>query len=222
MALVIYDSGVRIQTPVSSLLAPRGVEATTEPSRSRELPSSEDRTQTPATVPKPQTSRKQSYSNKAKQAYQTTQRLNRRDQDGQQKPSRVSQIMTAPVFTLAVGASVEQAFEQFHLHQVHHLAVIDEHEHCQGVVSEYNLLRRDSRFNQEGPTRAGLTIEGAYPTQLISATPDTHIHQVALALLKRRLSNMPVIDAQGQLVGIVTLTDLVHMVANEASRERWA
>ncbi|MFT6913952.1 MAG: CBS domain-containing membrane protein [Motiliproteus sp.] len=222
MALVIYDSGVRIQTPVSSLLAPRGVEATTEPSRSRELPSSEDRTQSPATPLKQQTPSKQSYSGKAKQAYQTTQRLNRRDQDVQQRPTLVSQIMTAPVFTLAVGASVEEAFEQFHIHQVHHLAVVDEHEQCHGVVSEYTLLRRGSLFNQQGPTRADLTIEGAYPTLLISATPDTPIHQIAVTLLKRRLSNMPVIDDQGQLVGIVTLTDLVHMVANEASRERWA
>lgn len=217
MALVIYDSGVRIQTPVSSLLAPRGVEATTAPSHSRELPSSEDRTQAPKVTPK-----QQSYSNKARQAYQTTERLNRRDEDLKQRPALVSQIMTSPVFTLAVGASVEEAFEQFRLHQVRHLAVIDEHEHCHGVVSEYNLLRRGSLFNQEGPTRANLTIEGAYSTQLISATPDTSIHQVALSFLKRRLSNMPVINDQGRLVGIVTHTDLVHMVANETSHERWA
>ena len=217
MALVIYDSGVRIQTPVSSLLPPKGVEATTQPSPSRELPSSEDRALAPQISPT-----QQRYSNKAKQAYQATERLNRRTEDESQKPALVSQIMTSPVFTLPVGASVEEAFEQFRIHQVRHLAVIDANARCHGVVSEFNLLRRGSQFKQEGPTRASLTIEGAYPTQLIAATPDTSIQQVAITFLKRHLSNMPVIDANGQLVGIVTHTDLVHMVANQASHERWA
>tara|TARA_R110002167_G_scaffold82282_3_gene224540 strand:+ start:1214 stop:1879 length:666 start_codon:yes stop_codon:yes gene_type:complete len=221
MALVIYDAGVRIQTPVSSLLPSRVVEATSESSRSRELPSSEDRTETRNLAPKI-SAKQQSYSNKARQAYQTTERLNRRTEDGKLKPVLISQIMTSPVFTLPVGASVEEAFEQFHSHHVRHLAVIDRNDRCHGVVSEYNLLRRGSQFNQEGPTRASLTIEGAYPTQLIAATPDTSIHQVAITFLKRHLSNMPVIDESGQLVGIVTHTDLVHMVANETSHERWA
>ncbi|MEH6823961.1 MAG: CBS domain-containing protein, partial [Motiliproteus sp.] len=212
MALVIYDSGVRIQTPVSSLLAPKGVAATTEPSRSRELPSSEDLTLPPQISPT-----QQRYSNKAKQAYQATERLNRRNEDNRIKPAVVAQIMTSPVFTLPVGASVEEAFEQFRIHRVRHLAVIDANDHCHGVVSEYSLLRRGSQFNQLGPIRDRLTIEGSYPTQLISATPDTRIHQIALTFLKQHLSNMPIIDERGQLVGIVTHTDLVHMVANETA-----
>lgn len=217
MALVIYDSGVRIHTPASSLLAQRGVEAITEPSRSRELPSSEDLTLSPQISPT-----QQRYSNKAKQAYQATERLNRRNEDDRIKPAVVAQIMTSPVFTLPVGASVEEAFEQFRIHRVRHLAVIDEHDHCHGVVSEYSLLKRGSLFYQPGPTRARLTIEGAYPTQLIAATPDTRIHQVAITFIKQHLSNIPVIDEAGQLVGIVTHTDLVHMVANETAHERWA
>ncbi|MEH6470219.1 MAG: CBS domain-containing protein [Halopseudomonas sp.] len=223
MALVVYDQGVRIQTPVSSLLAPRGVEATTELSHSRGLPSSDDRSTPPdrPIPPRIAQQQQQSYSNKAKQAYQSTQRLNRRDNDTRQKPAVVSQIMTSPVFTIPVGASVEAAFEQFRIHQVRHVAVIDRNARCHGVVSEYMLLRRASLFNQVGPTRANLTIEGTYPTQLIAATPDTSIHQVAITFLKRHLTSMPIINEAGQLVGIITHTDLVHMVANEAARERW-
>ncbi len=218
MALVIYDSGVRIQTPTSSLLANRGgVEALTQPSRSRELPSSEDKT-----LPPRISLEQQRYSNKAKQAYQNTQQLNRRSQDNPSQPLTVSQIMTSPVFTVSVGASVEQAYQQFRSHNLRHLAVVDDGGRCHGVVSEYDLLKRSSQLNQAGPTRNHLSIEGTYSTQLIAATPDTSIQQVAITFLKHRLTSMPVRNDLGELLGIVTHTDLVHMVANEAGRDRWA
>lgn len=229
MALVVYDQGVRIQTPVSSLLPPRGVEATTDSARSRELPSSGDQTLPPKTQYQPQTPTNQSpvsleqqlTSNRARQAYQQTQRLNRRAGDDQQKPTQVSQIMTSPVFTIPVGSTVQQAHQQFQSHNVHHLAVVDARGACHGVISEYVLLKRTSLLNQVGPISGALTIDGTYPAQLIAATPDTPISQVAITFLKSRLSSMPVINENGALLGIVTHTDLVHMVANEAARERW-
>lgn len=218
MALVIYDSGVRIHTPQPTSLTNRvGVEALTELSRSRELPSSEDK------IMQPHISREQQhYSNKAQQAYQNTQRLNRRRQDSPSQPVLVSQIMTSPVFTVRVGASVAQAYQQFESHNIRHLAVVDAYGRCHGVVSEYELLKRCSPLSQTGPTRTNLSIEGTYSTQLIAATPDTGIQQIAISFLKRRLTSMPIINEAGQLQGIVTYTDLVHMLANEAGRERWA
>ena len=222
MALVVYDQGVRIQTPVNSTLPLRTVEAMTESARSREMTTTDNRQQTQEPPSHPRISQEaQTYSNRAKQAYQTTERLNRRSDDSRQRPSVVSQIMTSPVFTIPVGASVAAALEQFRIHHVRHLAVMDANNRCHGVISEYDLLKRSSSLSQAGPTRADLTIEGTYSKQLIAATPDTSIQQVAVTFLKRRLTSMPVISEAGQLLGIVTHTDLVHMVANEAARERW-
>lgn len=231
MALVIYDAGIRVQTPVSSLLNRGGVEALTELSRSRDLPaskdrardlpSSDDRVQQQALQPRI-SREQQSYSNKAKRAYQTTQKLNRRSQDTQSKPSIVSQIMTSPVFTVPIGATVEQTYQQFLNHHVRHLAVVDGNGRCHGMISDYDLFKRSSSLNQAGPACVNLSIEGAYSKQLIAATPDTSIQQVAITFLKRRLTSMPVINDNGQLQGVVTHSDLVHLVANEAGRERWA
>ncbi|MEH6649222.1 MAG: CBS domain-containing protein [Motiliproteus sp.] len=228
MALVIYDAGIRIQTPASSLLNRGGVEALTELGRSRDLPSSKNRAQDLPTAGdraalQPRISREQqNYSNKAKQAYQTTQKLNRRTQDTQSKPSVVSQIMTSPVFTVPIGATVEQAYQQFLSHHVRHLAVVNGNGRCHGMISDYDLFKRSSPLSQAGPIRTNLSIEGTYSKQLIAATPDTSIQQVAVTFLKRRLTCLPVINESGQLQGIVTHSDLVHLVANEAGRERWA
>lgn len=220
MALVVYDQGVRIQTPVSSLLPARNVEALTQPSRSRELPSSED-DRSQETHVMPRAAQQQRYSNKANQAYQATQQLNRREEDHRQRPTLVSQIMTSPVFSIPVGTRIKEAMKQFRQHHVHHLAVVDEDGRCHGVVSEHELLKRSSPLTQHGPTRDDLTIEGTYSTQLLAATPDTSIHQVAISFLKHHLTCLPIVSEQGRLLGIVTNTDLVHMVANEAARERW-
>ena len=51
-------------------------------------------------------------------------------------------------------------------------------------------------------------------SSVVTATPDMTIHDAARLFVDNRISGMPVIDATGQLVGIVSQGDLLHRVEN--------
>jgi len=44
----------------------------------------------------------------------------------------------------------------------------------------------------------------------ITVTPETSIDDAGRLLLKHRIGCLPVVDAQGKLVGIITTTDLLR------------
>jgi len=60
-------------------------------------------------------------------------------------------------------------------------------------------------------------------TPVVSTTPDTAIHEAARLLADHRISGMPVIDAAGNIVGIISEGDLLHRVetGTDALRRSW-
>jgi CBS domain-containing protein len=57
-------------------------------------------------------------------------------------------------------------------------------------------------------------------TTVLTVSPETPIADVAALLASRGISAVPVLDAEGKMVGIVTEADLVRRVAGEAARRK--
>ncbi len=57
-------------------------------------------------------------------------------------------------------------------------------------------------------------------TNVITVTPDQSVQEVAEILLTKRISGLPVVDADGKLVGIVSEGDLMRRVETGTARER--
>ncbi len=222
MALVVYDHGYRIQTPVNSVLPSRVVEQLTEIHAGRAIPSSDDQTVPPeseqAEFP-PQTSSSRTPGQRAQQAYKATESLKRRQTD---RPDFVvDRIMTAPVVSIPEGARVEAAWDMMIRSQKRHLAVVSRDRRLMGMLTERDLLRRSNLTPHQGPPYRHPTIEGGYSKQLIVATPDTRVREVALVMYDRRLSSMPIVHPDGRLAGIVTRSDLLPLIINDRRFERW-
>ncbi|MEP9321636.1 CBS domain-containing protein [Paraburkholderia phymatum] len=60
-------------------------------------------------------------------------------------------------------------------------------------------------------------------TSVVTATPDMSIHDAARLFVDNRISGMPVVDGEGQVVGIVSQGDLLHRVENGTGhgKRRW-
>jgi CBS domain-containing protein len=57
-------------------------------------------------------------------------------------------------------------------------------------------------------------------TKVVTVRPDTRVEQIAALLLERRISGVPVVDAGGRLVGIVTEGDLMRRPEMGTERHR--
>lgn len=57
-------------------------------------------------------------------------------------------------------------------------------------------------------------------TSVITATPDMTIHEAARLFVDNHIGGMPVVDENGQVVGIVSHRDLLHRVENGTARSK--
>jgi len=62
----------------------------------------------------------------------------------------------------------------------------------------------------------GLHVRDIMRTDIVSVTPETTVRELVRSLAERRIGGVPVLNERGELVGIVTTTDLVRLAADAA------
>lgn len=218
MALVIYDQGYRIKTPVKSLFAPRGVEqlgasthtapAGGERDHEKEMV---DQSQHHETGPAVQ-GHSQGNARKAASVYSQT----GGDSTSLEHPRAyipASLIMSYPIQTVLEGSKIQSALYKMKQYSISHLLVLSGTGRLMGVVTEKLLLQYLSYQGAQEHTIED-TIERCYSTQVITATPDTNIRQLAVSCVEHHLSCIPIVEDNGNLKGIITRTDLLQSLIN--------
>lgn len=68
-----------------------------------------------------------------------------------------------------------------------------------------------------------MKVKDIMTTDVISVRPETPVHEIAVLLADRRVSGVPVLTADGALVGVVTESDLIHRaeIGTEKKRKWW-
>lgn len=122
----------------------------------------------------------------------------------------VTEVMTRDVLTVRPDQPVDAAIGLFLRHRITGVPVVDEAAHVVGVVSESDVLGKRGRTCRE-----------VMSTTLHTCTVATSVEEAAEELLRSRIRRMPVLDAEGRLVGIVTRMDLVRHLARTHWACRW-
>ena len=125
---------------------------------------------------------------------------------------RVHEIMTRRVQTVAHTENAEAAWNLMRWKRIHHLVVTGEGGEVVGVVSARDLGGRDrDEVRRMRPIGAMMT---AYA---VKATPDMPVRQAANVMRGWNIGCLPVVEG-GKLVGIVTVSDLLRIVAEGIER----
>lgn len=142
---------------------------------------------------------------------------------------RVADIMTSPVITLSEEdnlRSIREGMEKFHLR---HLPVVDG-EKLVGLITHRDILRLVSAELDPGAkVRAG-GVEDTFVSSVMTrdpatCTPDTPIAEAARLMYENKFGCLPVVDDEGNLVGIVTENDMLgylvsHLLTEEQMSKR--
>lgn len=123
-----------------------------------------------------------------------------------------------PVIVAVPEDPLSKASEWFHRHGVHHLPVVSsiEERSLVGILSTLDVVR----YCVEHP-RADLDsvpISSAMATTPESIAPHTTLRSAFELLAVAPYQSLPVVDAAGRCVGIVTVRDLVRAVAEDLKR----
>ncbi len=118
--------------------------------------------------------------------------------------TRVRDIMTAPVVTAKVDDDVRLAAQVMLWGGFHHLPVVD-HETLVGIVT-------DREVNRSRVDKGRVEVGDVMVRDPVITTPDALIEAAADTMADAFISCLPVIN-EGQLVGMLTTTDLLTSVA---------
>ena len=131
---------------------------------------------------------------------------------------QVRDVMSREVHTVKRNDELAIADALMKQERVRHLPVLDEDGEVCGVVSQRDLFRgallRALGFGSraEDLMLKQVAVKEAMSSEIQTTAPDTPVADAARLMIERKIGCLPVIE-NGKLVGIVTETDFVRLVA---------
>jgi len=131
----------------------------------------------------------------------------------------ISELMTSPVRTVGVEASLSEARRALTQGNFHHVPVVDRGK-LVGIVSSRDLLRvyRDSRSKAHGKVDdlldRGPTVSEIMSTDLVMIRSNESVDTAIDLIASGAIHSVLVLDREERLVGIVTDTDLLDYLCN--------
>lgn len=130
--------------------------------------------------------------------------------------ARVGEIMSSPVFTIAESDSLLDAWELMTQHSIYHLPVLNDAEVLVGMISFHEILQR-AIVSHEGQIEEirQETVAQWMHKEVITTLKKTDIRKVAQVMIQYQIGSVVIMNEEKQLLGIVTLSDLVKRLAEE-------
>ncbi|MFF5049648.1 CBS domain-containing protein [[Kitasatospora] papulosa] len=119
--------------------------------------------------------------------------------------------MTRDVATATPEASVKDVVWSLLYNKVSALPVVDPRHRPVGMVSETDLLRRQPGLpNSKGDSREEITAGDLMTTPVWTVCPECSLATATRMISEHGVGRLPVIDASGILVGVVSRSDLLR------------
>lgn len=143
----------------------------------------------------------------------------------------VKDIMTKEVFTVNENDTVEKCANILSTKNLSGLPVVDDNNKVIGIVTEGDLIKRASRiegppvlevlggiFYLETPNKfmerlkklTGSIVKEIMTKDIITIDPDKELEDAATLLVRKKIKRLPVVDKEGNLVGIISRKDIMH------------
>ena len=148
---------------------------------------------------------------------------------------RVGDIMSTDVVTVSPDTPVYQIARLMSQYDISGLPVVDENERVLGVITELDMIVRNTRFKVpnfimvldsiiylETPKHfqerlqhvLGVTAREIMSQPAVTIAPDATIEELAGLMVDRRMNPLPVVE-NDRLVGIISRSDIIRLMAQE-------
>jgi CBS domain-containing protein len=131
-------------------------------------------------------------------------------------PQRVSDIMTREVVTVFEEENLTGLMEGMERYGVRHLPVVDG-KRLVGLVTHRDMLRvaastlLGNRASVDDTLEKQHFVSAIMRRDVATASPDMKLADAARTMREQKIGCLPVVDADGSLVGIVTATDFLRL-----------
>jgi CBS-domain-containing membrane protein len=138
------------------------------------------------------------------------------------KTTTVQEIMTARVIWVSKDATFREMAVALREHRVSAFPVVDDDHKVIGVVSEADMLAKEALGDEPGVLAGilhrrdqakarGVTAGDLMTATVVAVRPDDTVEHAAKLMYDRRVKRLPVTDADGRLVGIISRADVLSV-----------
>jgi acetoin utilization protein AcuB len=120
-----------------------------------------------------------------------------------------SYMSNAPI-TLRDDTVYWEAFEIMREKDLHHIPVVDENNAIVGI-----LTRRDLQISAQYFKESPVEVSEVMHSPVITISPGELLSEAAKQMIDNRIGGLPVLDTNGQVVGILTETDLLRALIDQ-------
>jgi acetoin utilization protein AcuB len=135
----------------------------------------------------------------------------------------VDQIMTHPVVTISINATLKDAWELFEKHNINQLPVIGNKDIIVGMIGQSDLLSAimDNLVvvNEMLARSLHMLVRNNYT---ITTDPVSDIRRVAKVMADYKLNGIPVVNENDVLVGIISKSDIIRTFSHQPSLQLWS
>jgi CBS-domain-containing membrane protein len=149
---------------------------------------------------------------------------------------KAKDIMTRDVITVKPDTTIEDLARLLMKHQINGTPVVDDNGNLKGVVTENDLISKNSRlhiptifrlfdaFIPLGASRleveikkmAAFAVGDICTRDMITVDDETSVEEIATIMTEKKIHLLPVLK-EGKLIGIIGKKDLIRGMAGEAS-----
>jgi len=133
---------------------------------------------------------------------------------------KISSIIAGKkVETISASASVHDLVNALNTHHVGALVVSGDGKRIDGIVSERDVVRAmPGNLDQ----LIGMHVRDIMTVDVHTCTADSTVQELMTMMTSHRIRHVPVVDAAGQLISIVSIGDVVKNYVSEIDSERQA
>jgi CBS domain-containing protein len=117
----------------------------------------------------------------------------------------VEELMVKNVYTVHPDTSVAEAVRTMNIHEIGCLVVV-ENEKTIGIITERDLLKRVLEQDRLPKT---ITVREIMSKPVIYGNPQMELEDAARLMFRKKVKKLPIMQ-DGELVGMITLTDLAR------------
>ena len=122
-----------------------------------------------------------------------------------------------PIITIGTGATVSEAVAELVRHNIGSLPVINETGMMVGIFTERDVLRG---LHDRGKDFCHESLASVMTEPVVSCSPGESVHDAMGRMSEHRIGQLPVTDAEGKPIGLVSVGDLIRVLHESAEEER--
>ena len=134
-------------------------------------------------------------------------------------------IMSSPVSTLPLHASLAQAWELVKNMRFRHIPIQSSAGKLVGMLSDRDLSHgtvESALGGSKGSAYlAKITIEAYVSHPVLVAAPEASLLAIARVLLDERIGAIPVVSQDIELLGMITRSDILRVIVSHPNFEQW-